>query len=55
VAFTVYDLLTRPEWLPKVKADFDELAHRHPYRPFIPHDYKPPLDFYAGAPFFKGK
>ena len=47
VALSIYDLLTDSAYLPAIKAEFAELAARHPYRPFLHRDTKPPLGFYA--------
>jgi hypothetical protein len=46
---TLYDLLTDSSCLPAIKAEFSELTARHPYRPFLDRDAKPPLGFYASV------
>lgn len=46
MAASAIDLLTRPEELKKVKDEFEERSKKYPYRPFLPADAKPPLDFY---------
>jgi aminobenzoyl-glutamate utilization protein B len=47
VALTLYDVLTDSACLPAIKSEFAELTARHPYRPFLDRDAKPPLGFYA--------
>lgn len=42
-AFTAYDLLTKPELLAEIKAEFEELSKERPYKSFLPADAKPPL------------
>ena len=46
VALTVYDLLTDPNVLKQIKAEFFRLKHQRPYKPFLPRGAKPPLGFY---------
>lgn len=43
VAFTAFDLLTNPDVLAKVRAEFEELARKRPYKSFLPDDAKPPF------------
>lgn len=45
-AFSAYDLLTQPDLLAKVRAEFEELRRKRPYRSFLPPDVEPPLDQY---------
>ncbi len=47
VVLTLYDLLTDSACLPAIKAEFAELTARHPYKPFLDRDAKPPLGFYT--------
>jgi aminobenzoyl-glutamate utilization protein B len=47
MAGTAIDLLTRPETLAATKAEFTEYSKKHPYKPFLPADAKPPLDMNA--------
>lgn len=42
-AFTAHDLLTKPELLAAIKAEFEELSKERPYKSFLPADAKPPL------------
>jgi len=47
-ALSAFDLLTKPELLAKIRAEFDELAKARPYKSFLPADADPPLGWYAG-------
>jgi aminobenzoyl-glutamate utilization protein B len=44
MAASAIDLLTQPEELARIKAEFTEYAKEHPYKPFLPEDAEPPLD-----------
>jgi len=44
MAASAIDLLTLPEKLTGVKAEFEKYSKEHPYKPFIPEDAVPPLD-----------
>ena len=44
IAASAIDLLTKPEELKKLRAEFEEYSKTHPYKPFLPADAKPPLD-----------
>ncbi len=44
MALTAIDLLTRPEELKKIRAEFEEYIKTHPYKSFLPEEAKPPLD-----------
>lgn len=44
MAATVIDLLTKPEELKKIRAEFEEYEKAHPYSSFLPEDAQPPLD-----------
>jgi aminobenzoyl-glutamate utilization protein B len=46
-AFSAHDLLTNPGELDKIRAEFDELAKKRPYRSFLPEGVQPPLDTYS--------
>ncbi|MBW1994689.1 MAG: hypothetical protein JRI77_09605, partial [Deltaproteobacteria bacterium] len=41
--FTAYDLMTRPELLTKIRAEFETLKKERPYRSFLPEDASPPI------------
>lgn len=41
-AYTTYDLLTKPELLAKIKAEFAILSEQRPYKSFLPDDARPP-------------
>jgi aminobenzoyl-glutamate utilization protein B len=43
IAASAIDLLTKPEELKKLRAEFEEYAKKYPYKPFLPADAKPPL------------
>ena len=47
VAFTAYDLLTKPDLFAKIRAEFEELAKKRPYKSFLPADTQPPFGFNA--------
>jgi aminobenzoyl-glutamate utilization protein B len=49
VVFTVGDLISDADLRRRIKDEFAELARLRPYRPFLPRDVMPPLDFYAGG------
>ncbi len=42
-AFTAYDLLTKPDLLGKIRAEFEQLTKERPYKSFLPDDARPPL------------
>jgi len=42
-ASSAYDLITSRESLAKVRAEFEELARKRPYKSFLPEDAQPPL------------
>lgn len=44
MAATAIDLMTRPEELKKIRAEFDAYEKANPYKSFLPEDAKPPLD-----------
>ena len=44
MAATALDLLTMPDKLSKIKAEFAEYSKEHPYKSFLPDDAEPPLD-----------
>jgi len=44
IAASVIDLLTKPEELKKLRAEFEEYGKKTPYKSFLPADAKPPLD-----------
>ncbi|MGD2295145.1 MAG: peptidase dimerization domain-containing protein, partial [Candidatus Aminicenantes bacterium] len=44
IAASAVDLLTQPEELKKIHAEFEAYSEKHPYKPFLPEDVKPPLD-----------
>jgi aminobenzoyl-glutamate utilization protein B len=44
IAASAIDLLTKPEELRKLRAEFEEYSKEHPYKPFLPEDATPPLD-----------
>ncbi len=46
IAASAIDLLTKPEELAKLKAEFEVLSKTHPYKSFLPADALPPIDFY---------
>ena len=37
------DLLTRPDLLTKIRAEFEELSRKRPYKTFLPDEAEPPL------------
>jgi aminobenzoyl-glutamate utilization protein B len=43
VAFTAFDLLTKPAVLAKIRAEFEELSKTRPYMSFLPDTAEPPL------------
>jgi len=47
-AFTAYDLMTRPELLEEIGAEFEELSRERPYRTFLPDGAEPPLGWNTG-------
>lgn len=47
MAATAIDLLTRPNILSAIKAEFDDYSKKHPYKSFLPDDARPPLDMNA--------
>jgi hypothetical protein len=47
MAGTAIDLLTRPEALAAIKAEFDAYSTKNPYKSFLPDDARPPLDLNA--------
>jgi len=44
IAASAIDLLTRPEELKKLRAEFEEMVKKAPYKPFLPADAQPPTD-----------
>ena len=44
MAGTAIDLMTRPEVLTAIKAEFEAYSKKHSYKSFLPPDAKPPLD-----------
>lgn len=42
-----YNLLTKLELLVKIKAEFEELSKKRPYKTFLPDDGEPPLGWNA--------
>jgi aminobenzoyl-glutamate utilization protein B len=46
-AFSAYDLLTNPEALAKIRAEFEELVKKRPYKPFLSDQAQPPLGLNA--------
>jgi aminobenzoyl-glutamate utilization protein B len=47
IAATAIDLITLPEVLKKLRAEFEEYSKTHPYKSFLPADAKPPLELNA--------
>jgi len=43
VAFTAYDLLTKPAVFTRIRTEFEKLATERPYKTFLPDDVKPPF------------
>jgi aminobenzoyl-glutamate utilization protein B len=46
IAASAIDLLTKPEELRKIRAEFEEMSKKTPYKSFVPADTLPPVDFY---------
>jgi aminobenzoyl-glutamate utilization protein B len=44
IAASAIDLMTKPEELKKLQAEFEETSKKYPYKSFLPADAKPPLD-----------
>jgi aminobenzoyl-glutamate utilization protein B len=44
MAASAIDLLTLPDELSSIKAEFEQYSEEHPYKPFLPDDTTPPLD-----------
>jgi len=44
IAASAVDLLTKPEELKKIRAEFEEYSKTHPYKSFLPADAKPPVE-----------
>jgi aminobenzoyl-glutamate utilization protein B len=44
MAAAAIDLLSLPDELASIKAEFEEYSKEHPYKPFLPEDAVPPLD-----------
>lgn len=44
MAATAVDLLTKPEVLSAIRAEFEEYSKTHPYKSFLPENATPPLD-----------
>jgi aminobenzoyl-glutamate utilization protein B len=44
MAATAIDLMTKPEEVQKIRAEFEAYSQKHPYRSFLPADAQPPLD-----------
>jgi aminobenzoyl-glutamate utilization protein B len=42
-AYTAYDLMTKPEILAEIRAEFEALRRQRPYKSFLPDDAAPPL------------
>jgi len=47
-ALTAYDLMTKPELLAKIRAEFEEFSKQRPYKSFLPDDAEPPLGWNVG-------
>jgi hypothetical protein len=47
MAGTGSDLLTRPDALGAIKAEFAAYSKKHPYKSFLPDNAEPPLDMNA--------
>ena len=47
MAATAIDVLTRPDALEAIRAEFTAYSQEHPYKCFLPEDAKPPLDINA--------
>jgi len=47
MAGTAIDLLSRPETLKVIQAEFADYSKKHPYKPFLPDNAVPPLDMNA--------
>jgi aminobenzoyl-glutamate utilization protein B len=45
VAFTVFDLLTKPDVFSKIRTEFVTMARERPYKSFLPADARPPFGF----------
>lgn len=46
LAFTGVDVLTMPEELKKIRAEFGRMILRYPYVSYVPEDFKPVLDMF---------
>ncbi|MDI6871406.1 MAG: amidohydrolase [Bacillota bacterium] len=46
IAASALDLLTKPEELAKLRAEFEEQQKKYPYRSYLPEGAEPPLDMY---------
>jgi aminobenzoyl-glutamate utilization protein B len=44
IAASAIDLMTKPEELKKLQAEFEETSKKYPYKSFLPAEAKPPLD-----------
>mgnify|MGYP000182774374 FL=1 len=44
MALSALDLLTRPEELKKIRAEFEEYMKTHSYKSFLPPEANPPLE-----------
>jgi len=44
IAASAIDLMTKPEELKKLRAEFEETSKKYPYKSFLPAEAKPPLD-----------
>jgi hypothetical protein len=47
MAGTAIDLLTRPDAVTAIQAEFAAYSKKRPYKSFLPDDAKPPLDMNA--------
>lgn len=55
IAFSVIDLLTKPDLIKKAREDLDQRLAGRSYKSPVPPEIKPPLDFLAGRDVRKGK
>jgi aminobenzoyl-glutamate utilization protein B len=46
IAASALDLLTKPEELEKLQAEFAQTSEKYPYESYLPDDAEPPLDMY---------
>jgi aminobenzoyl-glutamate utilization protein B len=45
MAASAIDLMTKPDELEKLRAEFEKYSEEHPYRSFLPENATPPLEF----------